>query len=430
MRRAAVLAVGLAVLTLAPAAAQQDAPRRVTLDEAVEMALRNSPQLDRSEALLETSEFDRLDAVGDFLPDLNLGYGFSDASTGRLDPTGQAITTTSWTLQLQGSLELFDGFRRFNSLTGSRRRVAAEEARHRRSRYETILDVSRAYYDAVARRELVRVEEDRVERQEAQLELVRQQVELGQANRSDLLRSRVDRNRARLDLLTARNEARAATFSLARAVGVDRRLAPVREASLEVSPLPYDRQELVRRALDNGPSVVSARAEAEAREAEVATARSAYLPSLTFQGGWAWQNSEFPPGNRSWSILLQGSLPLFDGFQRESRLARAQAQARAARADERAAELELRARTDEAFNQVEAAQAAVELAETNVELSREDLRLTRERYRLGLATILDLQSAQITLQQAEVELVQRRFDYHLGVAQLESLVGADLDPSP
>lgn len=423
-RRVAGLLVACAALGAGPAAGQQ--PRSVTLDEAVEIALRNNPSLTQSRADVDVAEYDRLGAWGEFLPDLSLGYGYTNASTARLDPTQQSLTRTSYTLQLGASFEILDGFRRFSGLESARRGLDAERADHRRERFRTMLEVKRAFYDGVARSELVRVEEDRVARQEDQLELVRQQLDLGRANRSDLLRSRVDLNNARLALLNAENEARAATFRLAEVMGLRERVAPAEEATLAVDSLPYDRDRLMTMALESGPRVASARAAAEAAEAQVDASRSSYLPNLTFQGGWAWQNDAFPPEDRSWSIALRGSYPLFNGFERESQLWTARARAEAARAGEVAAELALRAELDEAHSQVQSARVAVEIAEQSVELSREDLRVTQERYELGLATILDLQSAQITLRQAEVELVQRRFDHRIGIATLESLVGREL----
>lgn len=422
--RAAALLVPLVAFAAGTAEGQQ--ARTVTLDEAVEIALHNNPALTRSRADVDVAEYDRLGAWGEFLPDVSLGYGYTNASTARLDPTQQSLTRTSYTLQLGASLELLDGFRRFSGLASARRRLEAERADHRQQRYRTILEVKRAFYDAVARSELVRVEEDRVARQEDQLEFVRQQLDVGRANRSDLLRSRIDLNNARLALLNAENEARAATFRLAEVMGMRERVAPAEEASLAVDSLPYDRDRLMTMALETGPRVASARAAAEAAEATVDASRSSYLPNLTFQGGWAWQNDGFPPEDRSWSIALRGSYPLFDGFERERQLWQARARAEAARASEVAAELALRAEVDEAYSQVQSARVAVDIAEQSVELSREDLRVTRERYELGLATILDLQSAQITLREAEVELVQRRFDHRIGIATLESLVGREL----
>ncbi len=404
--------------------------RRVTLDEAVELALRNNPALRRADTDVQVARQDRLGAWGDFLPDLSLGYGFSNASTARLDPTQQSLTRTSYTLQLGASYEIFDGLRRFENLESARRGLEAERARRERQRYETMLQVKRAWFDAVARRELAEVERDRVRRQREQLEFVGQQIEVGRANRSDLLRSQVDLNNARLDLVNARNNARAATFALAREIGLQSQVAPVEEASLEVDSLPYGREELMRMAVRAGPRVTAAREAAEAAESRVGTARSAYLPSLTFQGGWAWQNDVFPPEDRSWSLSLRGSYPIFNGFDRETGVARARAQADAAQTREREAVLTLRADVDDAYSQVESARASLALARRTVELAREDLRVTRERFRLGLATILDLQSAQITLKQAEADLVSRRFDYQIGVARLESLVGRELETAP
>jgi outer membrane protein TolC len=190
--------------------------------------------------------------------------------------------------------------------------------------------------------------------------------------------------------------------------------------------LPFEANEILSMALAGAPSLVSARAAAAADQAAVSSAKSAYLPSLTFSGGWAWSNIEYPPQSRSWSLALSGSLPLFNGFTRESQLYTARARADQSRSRERAAELKLRKDLDLALGTIDAAVASIDLADQTEELAAEDLRVTQERYRLGLATILDLQSAQITLLSAQVEVIRRRFEYQLGLARLEALLGANL----
>lgn len=428
--RAATLVLAL-VTGAVPATAQQmmDPPefRPVTLEEAIEIALRRSPTLEQARTNIESAEHTRLAAVGNFLPDLSMSYGYSNASTGRLDPTGQGIVSTSYSAQLSASYNIFDGWRRFSDLNSARLGVREQNARFRETRYETVRLVKQAYFNAVAARELVGVEERRVERQEDQLAFVEQQLELGRATRSDLLRSQVDLNNARLALLNAQNDARTTTFQLTAVVGSDTRIGPVEEASLETAPLPLDRERLMQLAERSSPAVQTARAATEAAESEVSSARSAYLPSLTFSGGWAWSDQEFPPTDRSWSLSLRGSYPLFNGFQRETQVFQAQARAELAAAQERATRLNLRSDLEAAYSSAEAAQAGIDLALQSVALSEESLRVEQERYRLGLSTILDLQAAQISLSQAEVDLVQRRFDYQLAIAQLEALLGQDLD---
>jgi outer membrane protein TolC len=416
----------LAVPCSVPVVEAQEAVRQVTLEEALGLAERNNPNLEQSASSVEIAGYQELSAWGQFLPNLNLSYQYSDASSGRLDPTGQAITTTSYSAQLRGSVDLFRGFRRFTDLKGARLGVAASEARFREAEFTTSEGVKIAYYNAVANRELVRVEEDRVERQEDQLAFVEQQLELGRATRSDVLRSQVDLNNARVALLNTVNSARNSRYALAEAVGVTEPLEPVETAELAAERLPFDPQEILSMALAGAPSLVSARSQAAADEAAVASAKSAYLPTLTFGGGWAWSNIEYPPQSRSWSLSLSGSMPLFNGFTRESQLYTARARADQSRSAERAVELKLRKDMDQALGTIDAAVASIDLAAQTVELAREDLRVTQERYRLGLATILDLQAAQITLLQAEVDLIRRRFDYQLGLARLEALLGTNL----
>jgi outer membrane protein len=429
MRGVALVAAAL-VVCAGEAGAQQPVgerpPLQVTLDEAIRLALRNNPGLDRSRSNLQIAENNRLNTYGDFLPSVSLGYGYSNASTGRLDPTGQAFATTSYTLQLGASYDLFTGFRRFADAKAAQLAVRSREADYRGSEYQTIFDVKSRYYSAIATRELVAVEEDRVRRQENQLEFVRQQLDLGRATRSDLLRSQVDLNNAKLGLLRAQNAARTATYDLAVVVGVERRVEPVPESTLELLPFPFERAELIQMALGSAPALVSAETAAEAAEAGVGSAKSAYLPSLRFSGGWAWAASDFPPSNRSWSLSLQGSYPIFNGFQRETSVYNAQSQADISLAQEREVELQLLRDVANAYDEVQVALASIDLAENSVELSREDLRVVSERYRLGLATILDLQTAQIAVSEAEVRLIEERFTYPVGIAAIEALIGQTL----
>ena len=222
---------------IAPEALELDAStREVTLEEAIDVALRRNPSLTQARNAVDLASYDRLGAVGSFLPNLSMNYGYSNASTGRLDPTGQAITRTSYDVSLGGSIELFDGLRRFSDLRNTRLGVAAENARLRQSEFQTILDVKQRFFNAVAARELVEVERERVRRQRDQLDFVEQQVDLGRATRADLLRSRVDLNNARLALLNAVNDARETTFRLAQSLGVDEPVAPAEEATLEMEP--------------------------------------------------------------------------------------------------------------------------------------------------------------------------------------------------
>ena len=70
------------------------AVQEVTLEEALSLAEVNAPALEQRLSQLEVAKYGELTAWGQFLPDLSLSYQYNNSSSGRLDPTGQAITTT------------------------------------------------------------------------------------------------------------------------------------------------------------------------------------------------------------------------------------------------------------------------------------------------------------------------------------------------
>ena len=404
-----------------------DNVRAVTVDEAVDIALRRNPALLQAYSSIEMAEHNRLSAYGALLPGVNAFFSYNNSSTGRLDALSQGIVATSYSTRIQAAYTLFDGWGRFTNLRSARLGVTEQNARYRETEFQIIQAVKQAYAANVAALDLVAVEERRVQRQSDQLEFVGQQLELGRATRSDSLRSQVDLNNAQLALLNAQNLARTRTFELTEVVGSESLVGPTAEAELAVTPMPFTRDELFSMADITAPALQAASAAVEAAEAAVAGARSSYLPTISLSGGYGWSNQEFPPSNRSWSVGVSGSYPLFNGFQRETQVFRAQATADQARQQERAAQLNLSSLLDARYATAQSALAGVDLAAQNVELSEESLRVVQERYQLGLATILELQDAQITLTQSEVDLVSRRFDYEVAVAGIEALLGRRLD---
>jgi outer membrane protein TolC len=75
---------------------------------------------------------------------------------------------------------------------------------------------------------------------------------------------------------------------------------------------------------------------------------------------------------------------------------------------------------------LEAARLRIEITTISVAAAEEDLRVQRERYRLGAATIVELLTSQENLSQAEVDLVNARFDYLKAKAQIEAIIGRTL----
>jgi outer membrane protein TolC len=80
----------------------------------------------------------------------------------------------------------------------------------------------------------------------------------------------------------------------------------------------------------------------------------------------------------------------------------------------------------QAYEAYQAATAATELESQAVAVALENLRVQEQRYQAGATTIIDLITAQLSLSEAEAELVQARFTTRLALSGLEAILGRRL----
>ena len=436
MRHTVILGLG-ALLALGTGLHAQDVPLvdpdapRITLEEAIEEALRRSPQMAQSESSVENAYISRRQSIGSFLPSLSSSSSMSVRPTSRFDPTIQqeiSGSANSYSAGLSSSVNIFQGGQRFADLRASGRDIAAAEANREDQRFAVELQTKQLFFSALEQDELLDVARARLDQARQSLEITRSRFVGQEATASDTLRARLEVVNSRQGVLTAEANLRAARFSLGRQVGLARPVIPVSPGDLEPGPLALTEEEMVRIAVEGSPSVIAAEASMQSAEAAVTAAKSAWLPSLRANGNYNWSNQQFSfdGGRTSWSLGLSMSYPLFNGFSREGSIARADNAARVARLQNEDARLAARQEVDAALRSLETAERAIAIAEEALQVAEEDLRITRIRYQESVAIILDVVTSQIALDQARVDLVTARFDYVIARAQLEAVLGRTL----
>ena len=306
--------------------------------------------------------------------------------------------------------------------------IAAAEADIENQRFGVILQTKDLYFAALRQEDLLEVARASVERAEESLANTRRRAELGSGTRSDTLRARLEVANAMQSVLQAETATRAARFALGRQVGLAEPVLPERPDDLDPSPLALGDEEMFLLAEDRSPAVRSARAAARAASAAAGSSRSSRFPSLRVSSGYSWANREaaFNGGTTSWNVRVSGSYNVFDGFNRDESIARAENQERVAFVQEEDARRGVRAQLDGALFALRTSEQAIALAMEAREVAAEDLRVVQQRFDLSVATILDLITSQIALVQAESGLVTARYDYAVARAQLEAILGSEL----
>lgn len=426
-----MMAGGLMLATTASSQGQTaTAPvPEVTLTEAVRRSLDVQPAMVEAEGTQRIAKAADRSAWAAFLPTLTTSASASRNSTPRIDTnTGLPIPPGYvYTLGVSANLELFDGFRRYAELKAASATVDAAEAGLLSQRFQVTLATKQIFYDAAAQGELVRVADAQLRRAEEQLAISKQRLRLGSATRSDTLRSAVEVGNARIALMQTQANLAVAEMELGRQIGLREPARAIPDSVLPPVPDP----EPLREDVEGAPEVVQAEAFARAARADVWAARSQYFPSLTLSYVDNRQGTDSPLTSLgdyretfTWRFGL--SWTIFNGLQREGNQVAASVDRNVNEARAAEARRQVTADFTRQFTSLSTAYQQIDIAAANVAAASEDLRVQAERYRLGAATILDLLTSQTSLTQAEVSLIQARFNYLIARAGLEALIGREL----
>lgn len=418
--------LGMLAVVAAPLVAQQ--PVEVTLDEAIRRALTVQPAMVQAEGTRDNAGAARRTTLGSFLPTVSFGGFASKNSQQRFDQNSNKLIPPipNYGSSLSANVDLFTGFRRLANLKSASANLDAAEVGVVTQRFTVQLQTKQAFYNALATDELVRVAEAQVKRTEQQLQISIEKLHAGSATRSDSLRSTVDYGNARIALLQAQANLATAQANLGRQVGADQ---PVRAVPDSAFPALPDTAALRAWAIGETPQVQQAEAQARAARAGIWSARSQYIPTLNLSLGTSRQDTLFNNALTSnevhnWRVSL--SWTIFNGFGREQQQVAAGVTRDVAEATAADARRAANAALTQEIAALGTAYLQIDIATANVAAGTEDLRVQQERYRVGAATILDLLTSQANLTQAQVNLVQSRFNYLIARAQLEALVGKSL----
>jgi outer membrane protein TolC len=407
--------------------------RAITLAEAIRRSEQVQPDVVRAAGDVRTAGARRRSAWGAFLPTLSASSSASDffsEGQSRVDPvTGLVIngnrSNRSLSTSLSASVDLFTGFRRGAEMRAARANENAADASLVDARFQQALTTTNQFLDALAAAQLLRVRETSVRRAEEQLKVSVAKLRAGSATRSDSLRSLVNLGNARLDQLTTQTDLAAAEANLARLVGETGRVQATDDSAFYVVVPALDTQALRLEVESKSPRVQSAAAGASAARASATASRSGYWPSLALSANTGWNGNQVNDydllNQRQVSLSLRWNI--FDGFDRELTIAQREADLDVAQANASEAKRAVQADLELRLAEIEAARARIEITGTSVVAAREDLRVQQERYRLGASTIVDVLTSQEALNQAEVDVVNARFDYLRARAQLEALIG-------
>jgi outer membrane protein TolC len=431
--RAALVCILLPLIYAATTAAQEAksaVPRQITLDEAVQLALKHNHIVRISQYKVEEKEHSKELARSGYFPllrnDSNVlrisdtqYIGIPAGSLGELD--GTALPLRSVVLNQGGKTIVTSGTSLTQPLSQlwkiksandeAAAELSATRDRARQAENAVALKVHQIYYRiliAQAHREAAQAKIHASE--EAQNERL-EQVKYGSTLEEEAIESRAQFLEAKQDVLTTELQLTDLTMQLDDAIGLPLTTALTLDATVRNVSAACELEECLHVAMESHPEIAEARAQIAEADAAVRLAKRQYIPDVDAFARYSYQDN-VPFLVRNFGTLgIRFGYDLFDGGRRNAAIAEhksqlAQAEENLARMKE---EVELRVQT--AWNKLERTRQMVQVSQELVNLRTESSRVTNQQLEKGTALRSQAASAAAHELDAKTMLLQSQLDY-------------------
>ncbi len=435
MRVIAVPRAALLVMSAAAAsgAHAQSAVRADTLQldlrRSIEIAITNATPVQLGTDTLHLAGIGLMESYGRFLPNISTSVGtfsqtgFSLLSTTALVPTDASFYGMSYALS--ASVNLFNGFRDREHMRAS---LATRDAATRgldRAKQQVAFDVAQAFYQVVLDRRLAAVAEANLALSTARDSQITEQVRVGTTAPPDLYRQEAQEKADEVTLIDANDRTTTDIASLLNRLRLDAtKPYTIVEPSADTTRLaPADAElaSLIARAVARRPDLAAAESKQTADEHDRQLARGELLPQLNLRfdyigagrvygreviAGQSQLTTSQRPffdqlGDQRYTQLSLGvSWSLFDGYRERFDMERSLVATNRDRLDIEDLRLRIASELQTAINSYHAAEQKLIATAVGLDAAQQSFDAAQGRYEVGLASVVDVLTAQTALTQA------------------------------
>jgi outer membrane protein TolC len=305
----------------------------------------------------------------------------------------------------------------------------AEEKNLFNEKLQTVFVVKGAYYTALQRRELIKVNQTALMRDSLLVEASKALLIAKQASRRDVLSAEIRFADDKASLIASRSDYESALDKLKDAIGLPIDLPIALDSTgLGYTPVALDEQALIRQALMMNPLIHAAEFGISQSRLQKSVAKNALWPRLDLVASYS-SNSEK-------DLISNSDLGRTGGWQASLNLSYSfLSREAAAKAEE--ADIALRQQQDrllalqrkimldvrDIVRGVYSAAAEIEAIQAAIKVAEEKLEFATAMFNLGRASNFDITESQEFLLKAQNQYLRKVVDYQTQLALLESLIG-------
>ena len=404
----------------------------LTVDDAVQMALDNNPQIKAARERIASQQA----VVGQQMA----AYYPSVTSTERYQTGNQSGSTNVaadasdfFTGGAAVNMTLYNFGKREGNVQAAKETLSAVGYNYKTTVDSVVLAVKQAYYAYLQARAIVQVRDETVKSRDLLVQQARAFFDVGTRARIDVVRAESNLYTAQADLIAAQNAVGVAWVVLKNAVGV--RDFPVRPLveDTTMGAIPYSLDQAREIAYATRPELQSFEAQRRAQDQTIATARRGHLPDIIFDANYArrhvsnevvgGKSVDTFPLKPSWQVQLTLSVPIFDGFRTTNRVEETLHTYYTIVAQEEQQRQQVALDVEQAYLRLLELQERIKANKAAADAARENLDLANGRYQVGVGSIIEVTDAQQLYTDAQTTYVRALYDYRIAQASLTRAVG-------
>lgn len=398
---------------------------KLDLSQVIDLGLCRNPTTTASYFAVQSARFAKNAGYANYLPSVNASASAS------LPYRNKEWGDWSYGASLSASYLLFDFGKRLADLNSATATWRAAGFDYDESVQNYIYSIIGAYYNLLnADADVKSADSLRTVAQTAR-DTAAKKFKAGSVAKADVLKADTTLASRNLDLERAKNNREIAKGTLLS------KLSFPASQDIEIADLPVDFgsvreiesvDELIARAQKTRPDLLRATANKDAAWHRRNASFLKNLPSISASGSVAWNDTSsenFNSGSDkiSGSIGVRASMPIFAGFANMYSVRQAQANYDAATEQERAANDSATLDIFTAYQNYKTAQTVLKQTETLLASATESQRVTAGMYRVGRATMLDWQTAQSELVDAQKQNNAAKYDLFIKRAAVALAIG-------
>jgi outer membrane protein len=411
--------------------AQDSAPLRLSLRDAIALALKENPQVQIANLNVAQSAQDHAIARSALLPQaglevyenvqrFNLHALFGSPFAGLPQHVGPFENFRAGT---GFSIPIFD-LTLWRRLQAAHHGVRAAEAQGSAVREQIVLLVVSQYLGSLRAAAAVKAAQSRVDLAQALYDQAADLQKHGVSTGIDTLRANVQLQNEKQGLIVAQTQLKTSLYGLSRLLNLDpqRSIELADEQRFFETP-EFEGAQSLEQAFRTRPEMLALMRREEIARLQKKAASESRLPKLGVNGGWAYLGLSLGTSIPTYLYQATVDVPLFTGGRIRAETTRANLEIKKLEQEREDLRNQIGLEVKTAIAQLESARNEVNVANLGVKLANEEVSQARDRFQAGVANNIEVIQAQDALARANDNQIVALYRYNQSRADLAHAIG-------